>query len=41
MGDCSRGELEGSVFNSNYTKVWGKALLFSLDCPTLPLIHTL
>ena len=27
---------EGSIFNSYYTEVPGKVLLFSLDCPTLP-----
>ena len=40
-GDCSRGRLEGSLFNSYYTKVLGMALLLSLDYSTLPLIRTL
>ena len=37
----SRGRPKGSLFNSYYTKVKGRALLLSLDCSTLPLIHTL
>ena len=41
VGDCSRGRLEGSLFNSYNTEVQGRALLLSLDCPTLPLIPTL
>ena len=32
---------EGSLFDSLYTKVYGRALLLSQDWPTLPLIHTL
>ena len=39
-GDHSRGWPEGSLFNSYYTKVWGRALLLFLDCSTLPLIRT-
>ena len=34
-------EPEGSRFNSYYTNVLGRALLLSLDCSTLPLIHIL
>ena len=41
VGDCSRGQPEGSLFNSYYTEVWGRTILLSLDCSTLPLIHTL
>ena len=42
VGDCSRGRSEGSLFNSYYyNKVWGRALLLSLDCSTLPSIRTL
>ena len=37
----SRGRPEVSLFNSYYTEVYGMALLLSLDCSTLPLIHTL
>ena len=33
--------VEGSLFNSYYTEVYGRALLLSLDCSTLPLIRTL
>ena len=40
-GDHSRGWPEGSLFDSYYTKVLGRALLLSLGCPTLPLIRTL
>ena len=32
---------EGSLFNSYSTEVYGGTLLLSLDCSTLPLIHTL
>ena len=32
---------EGSLFNSYYTEVYGRVLLLSLDCATLPLIRTL
>ena len=39
--DRSWGRPEGSLFNSYYTEVWGRVLLLSLDCSTLPLIHTL
>ena len=39
--DRSRGQPKGSLFNSYYTKMWGRALLLSLDCSTLLLIHTL
>ena len=41
VGDCSQGRPEGSLFNSYYTKVYGRALLLSLDCSTLTLIRTL
>ena len=41
VGVCSQGRPEGSHFNSYYTKVSGRALLLSLDCSTLPSIHTL
>ena len=41
MSPFSRGRPEGSLFNSNYTEVWGRALLLSQDCSTLPLIRTL
>ena len=38
--DQSRGWTEGSPFDSYYTKVYGRVLLISLDCSTLPLILT-
>ena len=41
LDDRSRGWPEGFLFNSYYTEVLGKALLYSLDCFTLPWIHTL
>ena len=42
MSPLSREQLEGSLFNSYYTEVWGEgALLLSLDFSTLLLIHTL
>ena len=41
VGDRSRGRPEGSLFNSYYTEVQERALLLSLDCFTLPSIHTL
>ena len=41
VDDRCRWWLEGSLFNSYYTKVYGRALLLSLDCSTLPLILTL
>ena len=41
VGNHSQGWPEGSLFNSYYTKVKEKALQLSLDCSTLPLIHTL
>ena len=41
VGDRSWGWPEGSIFNSYYTVVKGRALLLSLDCSTLPLILTL
>ena len=41
VGDCSQGRPEGSLFNSYYTDVLGRALLLSLDCSTLPLIRTI
>ena len=40
-GVCSRGRTEGPLFNSYYSEMYGKALLPSLDCSTLPLIRTL
>ena len=40
-GDHSQEWLEEFLFNSYYTKVKGKALLFLLDCFTLSLINTL
>ena len=41
FGDHSRGQPEGSLFNSFYIKVLGRAVLLSLDCSALPLIRTL
>ena len=41
VGDCSREWPKGSLFNSYYTEVLGRALLLSLVCSTLPLIRTL
>ena len=41
VGDLSRRWSEGSLFDSYYTEVLGRALLLSLDCSTLPLIPTL
>ena len=41
VGDRSRGRPGGSLFNSYYTEVLGRALLFSLNCSTLSLIRTL
>ena len=41
VGDRSQGRLKGSLFNSYYTEVLGRALLLSHDCSTLPLIRTL
>ena len=41
LSDLSRGWPEGSLFNSYYNKVLGRALLLSLDYFTLPLILTL
>ena len=41
VGDLSRGQPEGSLFDSYYTKVLGRVLLLFLDCSTLPLIPTL
>ena len=41
VGDLSRGWPEGSPFNSFYTEVLERALLYSLDCSNLPLICTL
>ena len=41
VGDCSRGWPESSLFDSYYTNVERRALLFSIDCSTLPLIRTL
>ena len=33
VGGRSRGRSEGSLFNSYYTEVYGRALLLSLDSP--------
>ena len=41
VGDSSRGRPEGSLFNSYYTEVKGRALLLSLDCSTLDWIRSL
>ena len=41
VGNLSRGQPEGSLFNSYKIEVYGRALLLSLDCSTLPLIRTL
>ena len=41
VGELNRGWFEGSLFNSYFTGVKGRALLLSLDCSTLPLIRTL
>ena len=41
VGDRCRGRPEGSLFNSYYIEVLGRALLLCRDCSTLPLIHTL
>ena len=41
VGDRNRGQPKGSLFNSYYTEMYGKAPLRSLDCSTLPLIRTL
>ena len=41
VGDRSRRRPEGSIFNSYYTEVYGRVLLLSLDCSTLPSIGTL
>ena len=41
VGDLSQGRPEGSLFDSYYTDVKGRALLLSLDCSTLLLIRTL
>ena len=39
--DRSQGRPKGSLFNSYYTKMQGRALLLSVDCSTLPLKRTL
>ena len=41
VGDRSRGWPEGSLFDSYFTKMLGRAQLLSLYCTTLLLIHTL
>ena len=41
VGDHSRGQPEGSLFNSYNTEVLGRALFLSLDCSTLHSIRTL
>ena len=41
VADRSRGLPESSLFNSYYTEVYGRALLFSLDCSILPLKRNL
>ena len=33
LSPFSRGQPEGSLYNSNYTEVYERALLLSLDCP--------
>ena len=38
VGNRSRGQQEDFLFNSYYTEVYGRAVLYSLDCSTLPLI---
>ena len=40
VGDFSRGRPKGSLFNSYYVEMLGRSQLLSLDCSTLPLIHT-
>ena len=40
LSPFSRGWPEGSLFESYNTKVQERVLLLSLDCSTLPLIHT-
>ena len=41
VGDRSRRLHEGFLFNSYNTKVYGRVLLLSLHCSTIPLIRTL
>ena len=41
FGNHNRGWHGCSLFNSYYTKMFETALLLSMDCATLPLIHTL
>ena len=41
VGGRSRGRPEGSLSNSYSAEVYGRALLLSLDCSTLPSIRTL
>ena len=41
VGDHSRGQPEGFLFNSYYTDVLGRVLLLSVDCSTLLVIRTL
>ena len=41
VGVCSQGWHKGFLFKSYYTEVYGRDLLFSLDCSTSPLIRTL
>ena len=41
VGDLSQGQPEGSLFNSYYSEVLGRALLLSLECSTLPVIRIL
>ena len=41
LANRSKGQLEGSLFNSYFTEVQERALLVSQDCSTLPLIRTL
>ena len=41
VGHCSRGRPDGSLLNSYYTEVLGRALFHSLDWSTLSLICTL
>ena len=41
VGDRSRGRPKGFLFNSYYTEVYGRMLLPSLYCSTLPSIRNL
>ena len=41
VGERRRGRSEGCLFDSYYTKIYGKAPFLSLNCSTLPLILTM